>query len=668
MLAAIAAIAAVGACRSDAAAPGQLVVSFQSDMAMPDMIDTIHVQVASRGGALLLDTDYEIGGKQDQDRVPGTLTLVAGKDPSETVTVRVAGVKDTKWRTFRELTSTIPQDRIAQLRMPVQWLCFDQVQTVSVPDATGATVTRMLSTCDDGFTCKAGRCQPNTVDSTSLPTYSEPEVFGGANNPNDGSCYDTITCTEGGSIVTPDADCTIPNPHSDHLNIGLRVAENGICDNSSEDTLCFVPLDANSDEGWTVTTAGDRVQLTPGVCDALQSRKVIAVYVSTDCVPKNERNPPCGDWSSVPSNRSTITSTSTTVKMLPTPQLVTSLVTNDVSGQLCSPLIADGSSLYACTLDSGKATLHSLQLSAAQVQNTSLLTVPTLASTVYNGTLYWLDSHNYLVNMQSATDTSALPTPQTLPGSPYDKQTLLADSTGLYMLATGVTNTQDTTPVQLFTTGLDGKLKDMEPIGIVPVLQLAQNDSALFVIVDVGDTPTDNGQPFTRTSSVLRIDKTDHTKRATVLGPNSITVTDKARGGFLGVQADNMYAYAVYETAAAADNTVHLQLFRIDASATTAVANPTPIYDLQVQAPFTQLRLIGSVAGVLVLARVELESNMLATRSSTLSVVPANDPTQRILAVYTGDFPTQGIAADDNNVFWLNDTGRLYKLDRSALR
>jgi hypothetical protein len=661
------AIAGAGACRSDGAAPGQLIVSFQSDMAMPDMIDTVHVQVATRGGALVLDNDYPIGGKQGQDRVPGTITLVAGNDPSETVTVRAAGVKDLKWRTFRELTTTIPLDRVAELRMPIQWLCFDQVQTVSTPDPSGGTLTRMLSTCDDGFTCKAGRCQPTMVDNTSLPTYTAPEVFGGSDNPNDGACYDTIACTEGGTVVTPDAACTIPNPHSDQLNIGLRVAESGICDNSSENTLCFVPLDANSDEGWTLTTAGDRVQLTPGVCDALQARKVLAVYVSTDCASKNERNPPCGDWSSVPSNRSTITSTASAVTMLPTPQLVTSLVTNDISGQLCSPLIADGASLYACSMEGNNAILHSLPLSAAQVQNTALSSVPTLASTVYNGTLYWLDSRGYQVDFQAATDGKATPSMQPLTGSPYDKQTLLADSTSLYVLASGVNNPQDTTPVQLLTTGLDGKLKSMEPIGDVPVLQFAQNDTALFVIVDLGDSPG-NGQPFTRTSSVLRIDKSDHSKRATVLGPNSITVNDKARGGFFGVQADNMYAYAVYETAAAADNTVHLQLFRIDAAATTAAANPMPVYDLQVQPLFTQLRLIGSVAGALLLARVELESNMLATRSSTLSIIPANDTTQRIVAVYAGDFPAQGVAADDNNVFWLNDSGRLYKLDRSALR
>src|SRR5262245_34651458 len=101
--------------------PGQLVVSIETDMALPDQVDTIRVQVLVHGQALL-DVPYEVGDGPDAQGIPATLTLLAGKDPTQPVTIRVQGIKGGIARTLREAVTTVPQNRSAHLRMPVQWL------------------------------------------------------------------------------------------------------------------------------------------------------------------------------------------------------------------------------------------------------------------------------------------------------------------------------------------------------------------------------------------------------------------------------------------------------------------------------------------------------------------------------------------------------------------
>src|SRR5690349_15571118 len=101
-------------CNSEDKQPGSLVVTFDTDMAMPGQIDDILVQVEARG-VIRLSQQYAVG--PNDQHIPATLTLVAGDGPSEPVTVRVAGMKQGTYRTYRETITTVPQaGRSALLR------------------------------------------------------------------------------------------------------------------------------------------------------------------------------------------------------------------------------------------------------------------------------------------------------------------------------------------------------------------------------------------------------------------------------------------------------------------------------------------------------------------------------------------------------------------------
>ena len=107
------------------------------------------------------------------------------------------------------------------------------------------TVDRLQSTCPDGNTCIAGTCTPSVVPVQMLPDYKPQSVFGVLTEAKSGTCFDTVACMAGGMVVDPHkADCTIAKPTGvDGLNVALRVAADGICDDTG--TTCFVPIDGN---------------------------------------------------------------------------------------------------------------------------------------------------------------------------------------------------------------------------------------------------------------------------------------------------------------------------------------------------------------------------------------------------------------------------------------
>jgi hypothetical protein len=274
-----------------------LVIAIDTDMAIPAQLDALHIEVYAHG-ELEFTQQYEVG--PNQATLPATLSLVSRNIGDDPVSVRVAtsklGDDGMEWRTFREAITTIPRDRIATLRMPLQWLCKGQAEAVEDGDDSPLRRERAQSTCEDGQTCRAGTCVASEVDLASLPDYAPEELYGGGATPEAGSCFDTVGCMQEASTATPDDDCTIERPSTDRLNVALRVTDGGICTADAGD--CYVPLNADDPEGWQ--RQDERVKLPAAVCDKLREGAVSTVLVSDTCKSKTEAVPTCGPWSDVP--------------------------------------------------------------------------------------------------------------------------------------------------------------------------------------------------------------------------------------------------------------------------------------------------------------------------------------------------------------------------------
>jgi hypothetical protein len=280
---------ATTSCGGKAIPPGELVLTIQTDMALPKDVDMIRVEVSSYG-AVQFSGDYPVGaGKL---LVPATLGLLAPQGASKPYTIRVTARKAGKPRMLREVVTTIPTDRTAMLRVPIQWLCDGSAKETQSGEVE--------SSCPGGQTCTVAGCVDWNVDAASLPGYEPAEVFGGGAQAGEGACFDTVPCMTGGTELKPDAQCMIDLPAGGQgVNVALRPSNSdGICDASNAN--CFVPLDRSEEMGWA--EAGGRIRLPKAVCDQIASGRVKSVVASTTCATKTPRSPTCGPWSSVGSS------------------------------------------------------------------------------------------------------------------------------------------------------------------------------------------------------------------------------------------------------------------------------------------------------------------------------------------------------------------------------
>jgi hypothetical protein len=358
----VGAIVTVFSCSGDKEpAKGQLMVALQTDMSVPKDVNRIRVQIYV-DDRVQYDATFAI--KPDGDYgLPGTLAVVAGEREAPTVQVRVIGIRQrsssalVEARTFSKVVTTVPRNRIATLRVPVQWLC--EGSAIEVASET------YESNCDSvggvERACVAGECKDVRVDEATLPSYSAPDVYGGGLGPDDfqGACFPTVECFRGGFDVTPNPDCTVrvAVPPTGALNFAIKLppGSDGICDEQG-DGACYVPIDQSERYGWREVGAPGRdggaggtggggssrdasavldasgsgqgpgaddlgaassarrpqgvdtespdaghgqklIQLPAAVCAKLTSGRTLRV--STTHPPKLERYPTCGPWSSV---------------------------------------------------------------------------------------------------------------------------------------------------------------------------------------------------------------------------------------------------------------------------------------------------------------------------------------------------------------------------------
>lgn len=670
----LSAVAASG-CSSSEAARGTLIVTFDSDMAMPRQIDSIRVQVLSRG-VPRLDVPYAVGSR-DQ-RLPTTLTLIAGSDATTPVTVRVAGIKQTKALTLREAITTVPVGRSAELRMPVQWLCTETVK--STPGRSGFDLPDLSSVCTDGNTCRAGRCVPSDVDSDDLPDYAPQNVWGGAELPEDGTCFDTLPCMLRGEAFQPSADCSLPKPHGDRINVALRVTEGGICD--STNTTCFVPLNAEDGEGWRTQSDGETIRLAPGVCDKLADHSVGAVYLSTQCPSKTSAIPVCGEWSAVPRNKAITTDAANTVARV---ELVTSLLPNSSTARPCCSLMANDELLYTCLCDSeptaqGALTpnanlveidlgepdaaqpVAALALSATRTQ----LGFPTAT---FDGAL-WVAADRTLIK-RPLRGTGGMPKAFMVRGSVYESTALLADASALFMLASDVRMEDGVTPVagapvQIIKLSKDGAISVFDTGGNSPVFQFAQDAGSLYVGVDKDAA---SGGGFARVSSIVRINK-QNGSLTPIAPPQTLHVDDRTHGGYVGVQIAGS-VFGLYEDALTPDGMRSVMLHEFAADGSSASALPKTIFQLAIDPDFTTFTLVGAVDGTPILSRIDYDDNADATakpRSGSVIIVSPSTKQARAIADFAGDYAIAGLVEDSDAVYWMNNSGKVWSFPKAGLQ
>ncbi len=324
----VAGVAMSFSCSNTPKPPGELMLSLQTDMSIPKDIDAVWIEISKYGNTVFRNR-YDVG--PSGVKIPATLAVEADPGKSPPVTVRVISQQGTKTRTLREVVTTVPPDRTATLRVPIEWLCDGSGEQIP-----GTSPPQFKNKCPAGQTCQSGTCTTSTVDSSKLPTFKPADVFGGGNGDGTGKCFDTLGCFSTATALPVDTTtCTAdvsqllggsagagtggggadgvggsgahgPTGGSTgaggssgggaavkKLNIALELPTggDGICDSNQ----CLVPLDDQSE--WTVSN--NTVTLPKAVCARLQSGAAQAVVATLSCDTKTAAIPTCGPWSSV---------------------------------------------------------------------------------------------------------------------------------------------------------------------------------------------------------------------------------------------------------------------------------------------------------------------------------------------------------------------------------
>ncbi|HET9960372.1 MAG TPA: leucine-rich repeat domain-containing protein [Polyangiaceae bacterium] len=303
--------AVLGGSCSDSNAPprGQLMIALATDMSIPKDVTTIRVKV-KLNAEVRYEYDFAIA-PDGEFHIPGTVAVVEGSTPNPVVAVEVVGIRTRKSgaveaRTFSKSVTTIPRERIATLRIPVQWLC----DGTAVDDGTG----EYLSTCapenGEETACRAGECKPVAVPPETLETFDPKALYGGAATPEDplARCFDTVACFEkGADLEVPDGqDCVLSVAgEPSQLNVALRMpaSGDGICPEGNNEGGCFVPLDQDRDWGWSFEPGAEAgrttLRLPRAACEAVRKGRALGLRVSSACESKTSKYPTCGPWSAV---------------------------------------------------------------------------------------------------------------------------------------------------------------------------------------------------------------------------------------------------------------------------------------------------------------------------------------------------------------------------------
>lgn len=293
-----------GACTKNAAMPpgGGLEIVVETDMAIPQDIDHVTVQVTQQGQSLLsVDSDVGAGALL----IPATFDVKSTGNPTP-VTVKGVGFKNGLVRVERDAVTPFPDGYLGELRLPLDYLCVGTAEL----DTDGG----VSSTCPGGMTCVQGSCMTSTVPSSAVPTYNPSSVYGGGDGGAGseaggedgtlGGCFDVQDCFAAATPATVnETACSLPLPagvtSGANLNVALQfpVGGDGVCGTAA----CWVVFSAGSD--WTLS--GGTVQLPQAACTGPAAQGA-TVVVTTACAAKTESAPECGSWSPVTTPQPTV--------------------------------------------------------------------------------------------------------------------------------------------------------------------------------------------------------------------------------------------------------------------------------------------------------------------------------------------------------------------------
>jgi len=255
------AVIALG-CGDEAQRQGELMLSVTTDMAVPIDMDRVVWSVTLNGESAPYATrTVEVASGTD---FPLTLAVEAGPHTRAPVTIRVEGRKGSEpslLRASREATLTVPNDRVAELELPLSWLCSEP----NLPEG-----------CSEGTTCQAGHCVNAAVSTASLPEFQPVAAR---------DCYDVSACLSSARLG-PAGPVTLASGRQvacgisgttwlgtdANVNVAVEVKNDaignyGFCGPFGR---CFIPLHRDSEpEGWRVLDNGPvpAIELPSIVCE-----------------------------------------------------------------------------------------------------------------------------------------------------------------------------------------------------------------------------------------------------------------------------------------------------------------------------------------------------------------------------------------------------------------
>ena len=239
--------------------------------------------------------------------LPSTLAVVEPEQQGAQVRFRVIGFQNQTARVLRDVLTTVPHQRRALLRLPLDFLDdgsgIGMLPASDVPGGPGGAPDgttnfdpdMIASKCNfaNQMTSIAGVCTTASIDSSTLPDYADDQVFGARERrrygmlrraeltsrpPRPVTGLDMGTC----SFTLPDTAnaATLNLAFATSNQTGAQVGNN-----------YFVPLESDPNKGWTLQ--GGTVQMVPGVCAKLQSSNAQLYLSGGSCAPKVESNPVC---------------------------------------------------------------------------------------------------------------------------------------------------------------------------------------------------------------------------------------------------------------------------------------------------------------------------------------------------------------------------------------